>query len=81
MQCILCKIYFWKVFHMYYNLICTPNCTKIFILVKSGCYSRQGEYVVILYIYSTCWHMKSVFYEHQYTPKLELLLVLEQSQT
>jgi hypothetical protein len=22
MQCILYKIYFWKVFHMYYNLIC-----------------------------------------------------------
>jgi hypothetical protein len=21
---------------------------------------------VILYIYSTCWHMKSVFYEHQH---------------
>jgi hypothetical protein len=38
MQCILCKIYFWKVFHKYYNLICTPICTKNFILVKSGCY-------------------------------------------
>jgi hypothetical protein len=38
MQCILHKIYFWKVFHMYYNLICTPMWTKIFILVKSGCY-------------------------------------------
>jgi hypothetical protein len=24
MQCILDKIYFWKVFHMYYKLICTP---------------------------------------------------------
>jgi hypothetical protein len=22
MQCILYKIYFWEVFHMYYNLIC-----------------------------------------------------------
>jgi hypothetical protein len=22
--------------------------------------------MVILYIYSTCWHMKSVFYEHQH---------------
>jgi hypothetical protein len=21
--------------------------------------------LVILYIYSTCWHMKSTFYEHQ----------------
>jgi hypothetical protein len=32
MQCILCKIYFWKVFHKYYNLICAPICTKSFIL-------------------------------------------------
>jgi hypothetical protein len=39
MQCILYKIYFWKVFHMNYNWICTPICTKIFILAKSGCYS------------------------------------------
>jgi hypothetical protein len=42
MQCILCKIYFWNVFHKYYNLICificTHICTKFFILVKSGCY-------------------------------------------
>jgi hypothetical protein len=32
MQCIIYKIYFLKVFHMYYNLICiflgTPICTK-----------------------------------------------------
>jgi hypothetical protein len=38
MQCILYKIYFWKVFCMYYNLICificTPMWTKNFILVK-----------------------------------------------
>jgi hypothetical protein len=44
MQCILYKIYFWKVFHMYYNLIwifiCTPMWTKNFILVKSGCYKK-----------------------------------------
>jgi hypothetical protein len=42
MQCMLYKIYFWKVFHMYYNLICificTPICTIFFILVKIGCY-------------------------------------------
>jgi hypothetical protein len=35
--------YFWKVFHKYYNLICificTPICTKNFILAKSGCYT------------------------------------------
>jgi hypothetical protein len=34
MQCILCKIYFWKVFHKYYNLICTPICTKKFYSCK-----------------------------------------------
>jgi hypothetical protein len=41
MQCILYKIYFWKVFHMYYNLICILYallCGQNFILVKSGCY-------------------------------------------
>ena len=46
MQCILYKIYFWKVFHKYYNLICIficiPICTNFFILVKSGCYTRPG---------------------------------------
>jgi hypothetical protein len=36
MQCILCKIYFWKVFHMNYNWICTPICTKILFLQKVG---------------------------------------------
>jgi hypothetical protein len=42
MQCILYKIYFWKVFHMYYKLICILYallCGQNFILVKSGCYS------------------------------------------
>jgi hypothetical protein len=47
MQCILYKIYFWKVFHMNYNLICificTPICTNFFILVKSGHYSLVHE--------------------------------------
>jgi hypothetical protein len=41
MQCILYKIYFWKVFHLYYNLICILYallCGQNFILVKSGCY-------------------------------------------
>jgi hypothetical protein len=37
--------------------------------------------MVISYIYSICWHMKSAFYERQHIPKLKLLLVLEQSQT
>jgi hypothetical protein len=41
MQCIICKIYFLKVFHKYYNFIYTPICTKkIFILAKSGCYNK-----------------------------------------
>jgi hypothetical protein len=44
MQCILCKIYFWKVFHKYYNLICTLICTKKFILVKSGCYKMERHH-------------------------------------
>jgi hypothetical protein len=37
--------------------------------------------MIISYIYSICWHIKLEFYEHQYNPKLKLLLVLEQSQT
>jgi hypothetical protein len=36
MQCILCKIYFWKVFHKYYNFICAPICTKVLFLQKVG---------------------------------------------
>jgi hypothetical protein len=46
MQCILYKIYFWKVFHMYYKLICILYallCGQNFILVKSGCYSGRGQ--------------------------------------
>jgi hypothetical protein len=38
MQCILYKIYFWKVFHMNYNLICificSPICTNFFYSCK-----------------------------------------------
>jgi hypothetical protein len=38
MQCILYKIYFWNVFHMYNNLICificTPICTKSYSCKK-----------------------------------------------
>jgi hypothetical protein len=34
MQCILYKIYFWKIFHKYYNLICTPICTKFYSCKK-----------------------------------------------
>jgi hypothetical protein len=38
------RFIFLKVFHMNYNLICificTPICTNLFILVKSGCYTR-----------------------------------------
>ncbi len=42
MECILYKIYFWKVFHLNYNLICILYallCGQNFILVKSGCYN------------------------------------------
>jgi hypothetical protein len=45
MQCILYKIYFWKVFHMYYNWICILYVLLLaqnFILVKSGCYNVHG---------------------------------------
>jgi hypothetical protein len=45
MQCILCKIYFWKVFHKYYNFICAPICTKSFIFAKSGCYNHHVSLV------------------------------------
>jgi hypothetical protein len=44
MQCILYKIYFWKVVHMYYKLICILYallCGQNFILVKSGCYTPR----------------------------------------
>jgi hypothetical protein len=44
MQCILCKIYFWKVFHKYYNFIYTPICTKFLFLQKVGV--THGEPVV-----------------------------------
>ena len=40
MQCILYKIYFWKVFHIYCKLICILYallCWQDFIFVKSGC--------------------------------------------
>jgi hypothetical protein len=28
------RFIFWKVFHMYYNLICTPICTKFYSCKK-----------------------------------------------
>jgi hypothetical protein len=37
------RFIFGKFFHKYYNLICTPICTKKFILVKSGCYRELLE--------------------------------------
>jgi hypothetical protein len=46
MQCILYKIYFWKVsFHMYYKLISILYallCGQNFIFVKSGCYRSSA---------------------------------------
>jgi hypothetical protein len=47
MKCILYKIYFWKVFHMYYNLICILYALlygQNFILVKSRCYTIKNKY-------------------------------------
>jgi hypothetical protein len=49
MQCVLYKIYFWKVFHMYYKLICILYallCGQNFILVKSGCYTQLSCYAL-----------------------------------
>jgi hypothetical protein len=46
MQCILYQIYFWKVFHMYYKLICILYallCGQNFILVKNGCYKVNPD--------------------------------------
>jgi hypothetical protein len=43
MQCILCKIYFWKVFHKYYNFICAPICTKFLFLQKVGVTTVQAQ--------------------------------------
>jgi spore coat polysaccharide biosynthesis predicted glycosyltransferase SpsG len=50
MQCILYKIYFWKVIHMYYKLICILYallCGQNFILVKSGCYTIKEEIIAV----------------------------------
>jgi hypothetical protein len=35
--------------------------------------------MVMLYIYSTCWCMKSMFYEHQHTPRLKRLFLSEET--
>jgi hypothetical protein len=35
--------------------------------------------MVILYIYSTCWHMKLVFMSANTSPKFELLLILSKA--
>jgi hypothetical protein len=45
MQCILYKIYFWKVFHMYYNLICTPIWTKKFYSCKKWVLHFRSHHV------------------------------------
>jgi hypothetical protein len=31
--------------------------------------SREGEYMVIPYIYSTCWRLKLTLYERQNIPQ------------
>jgi hypothetical protein len=61
MQCILYKIYFWKVFHMYYNLICILYallCGQNFILVKSGCYRSQARKIVYVSNSMPTWSTK-----------------------
>jgi hypothetical protein len=53
MQCILYKIYFWMIFHIYYKLICilyAVLCGQNFILVKSGCYNTCVQDVQIIHI-------------------------------
>jgi hypothetical protein len=58
MQCILCKIYFWKVFHKYYNFICAPICTIFFYSCKTGCYSDDiGGSLHDLVMHGTGLHM------------------------
>jgi hypothetical protein len=47
MQCILCKIYFWKVSHKYYNFICTPICTKFLFLQKVGATLQEKEEEIV----------------------------------
>jgi hypothetical protein len=37
---------------------------------------KQGEYMVILYIYLICWHMKLVFFERQQCSCGELYLLV-----
>jgi hypothetical protein len=36
-------IFFWKVFHKYYNFIYTPICTKFLFLQKVGVTSPMGS--------------------------------------
>jgi hypothetical protein len=63
MQCILCKIYFWKVFHKYYNFIYTPICTKFLFLQKVGvtvskttCKNDDKNQVKEQFIFSQAFH-------------------------
>jgi hypothetical protein len=71
MQCILYKIYFWKVFHMYYNLICTPMWTKNFILVKSGCYiwARRNYQNRLVMGRITKWALELIWLDIAYVPQ------------
>jgi hypothetical protein len=57
MQCILYKIYFWKVFHVYYNLICILYalvCGQNFIFVKSGCYRWTWRCMCVVEVEEEC---------------------------
>jgi hypothetical protein len=47
MQCVLYKIYFWKVFHMYYNLICIFICTPMWTKKNYSCRKWVLQNVII----------------------------------
>jgi hypothetical protein len=82
MQCILYKIYFWKVFHMYYNFICificTPIWTKKIILVKSGCYTEPSYlsffffslfWIAVIYLHTDIYiYIRKLVPLHPYIP-------------
>jgi hypothetical protein len=55
----LYKIYFWKVFHMYYNLICificTPICTKFYSCKKWVLHIVMSACPSLLCLYISSW--------------------------
>jgi hypothetical protein len=55
MQCILYKIYFWKVFHMYYNLICIFICTPMWTKFYSC--KKWVLHILIVHIFPIVVHI------------------------